>query len=680
MELGQNTNLTNDIFIVYDNQFSNTEQTIEQQKNDNAKLDNLININTLLLQKLDSNNNVVAKKQSNQINNINDLTDYKLKDNNIGFQKESLIYLSKILNSIELLTNIIEQKQKTISEDNKQEKSILSVLKSVFTIKRFDESNTDKKDYLKGIKKNNDTENNLLNLDTYSEENKEDNKKAFNFNNENNQSQYFDNLFDMILDKFTETINYQSSIDETSEQIKEILKNIDFSLYENLIKLQKRGKSKSDKEFEEIDIKQKSNNGQQDEVKQENRNNNLFDKFKNMFSSNRKDDKEEKESDRKDDKKETAKRDKKKEEDDKKNMSAMTESLIFVLLPLLGVVAAGMTSITVLANLYSKVKTSPPGKIEEDAEKANKENLKTNKIITTSADKVGEEGKFKKFTRIGGELTGNFLEEASKYIPIPGVNVLGKVVKKTTRGITGEEDYEKYANITNIDNLVRQYEAEEKRGNSEKAEELKEKIQDSMDKDYISIQDKEKINKIISKEKNIKTKKGLSVSEEELAKTLGIGEGDSKQAKEEGLEFSFSEAWRNHTKGEPIGFNKQDNDDIIILEQAKDRFEKEMGKEKSESFFKNIEKQSSEEQAKILNEYIKQNLITQGKEEQGVKGDLTNKDLAKVYTENTDRLVDALDGKKAKTPTVVNQNNINNNSGGKQPQPINKNQYTTKRK
>ena len=201
-----------------------------------------------------------------------------------------------------------------------------------------------------------------------------------------------------------------------------------------------------------------------------------------------------------------------------------------------------------------------------------------------------------------------------------------------------------------------------------------------MDKDYISIQDKEKINKIISKEKNIINRKGKSVSEEELAKTLGIGEGDNKQAKEEGLEFSFSEAWKKHTKGEPIGFNKQDNDDIIILEQAKDRIKKEMGKEKSESFFKNIEKQSSEEQAKILNEYIKQNLITQGKEEKGIKADLTNKDLVKAYNENTDRIVDALDGKKAKTSTVVNQNNINNNSGGKQPQQINKNQYSTKRK
>jgi hypothetical protein len=119
----------------------------------------------------------------------------------------------------------------------------------------------------------------------------------------------------------------------------------------------------------------------------------------------------------------------------------------------------------------------------------------------------------------------------------------------------------------------------------------------------------------------------------------------------------------------------------LILKKAKDRFEKEMGKENAESFFENIEKQSSEEQAKILNEYIKQNLITQGKEEKGIKADLTNKDLAKVYTENTDRLVDALDGKKAKTSTVVNQNNINNNnSGGKQPQQINKNQYSTKRK
>jgi hypothetical protein len=165
---------------------------------------------------------------------------------------------------------------------------------------------------------------------------------------------------------------------------------------------------------------------------------------------------------------------------------------------------------------------------------------------------------------------------------------------------------------------------------------------------------------------------------DELGRLLGLDEDVlAKEVEEEGV--SWESASMRSTRSESTK-NIYETKEDLILKKAQDRFEKEMGKEKSESFFKNIEKQSSEEQAKILNEYIKQNLITQGKEEKGIKADLTNKDLVKAYNENTDRIVDALDGKKAKTSTVVNQNNINNNSGGKQPQQINKNQYSTKRK
>ena len=84
MEFGQNTNLTNDIFIVYDNQFSNTEQNIQEQKQVNdSKLDNLININTLLLQKMGDKNIPIQKINENK--NIIDET--TIINGSIYFQK-----------------------------------------------------------------------------------------------------------------------------------------------------------------------------------------------------------------------------------------------------------------------------------------------------------------------------------------------------------------------------------------------------------------------------------------------------------------------------------------------------------------------------------------------------------------------------------------------------------------
>jgi hypothetical protein len=143
--------------------------------------------------------------------------------------------------------------------------------------------------------------------------------------------------------------------------------------------------------------------------------------------------------------------------------------------------------------------------------------------------------------------------------------------------------------------------------------------------------------------------------------------------------FSFGKLWERFSSGEAIGVGESSSD--VILRKAKENITKDIGEEKASEYFKNIESQSKDEQTKILNEYIKTNL-SKSKDVSTISedSDISNKDLAKVYTENTDRVVEAIGEGKGKTPTVVNQNNINNGSGGKQYTPINKNQYQTKRK
>ena len=681
MEFGQNTNLTNDIFIVYDNQFSNTEQNIQEQKQVNdSKLDNLININTLLLQKMGDKNIPIQKINENK--NIIDETTFI--NGSISFQKEVLSFLGGILGSIDSLVNIMEQKQsKMLIDENNKSKSILNTIKNIFTIKRFDETNTDKKDYIKGIKKNNETENDLIDYNSLVEEKRQ---PILNPND-------FDNLFDMILDNFKQTIAYQTSIDETSEHIKEILKNIDFTLYENLNKIVNK-KTSNNKDKNNINVSETEYTEDKEEKKNsvEKSNNNLLDKFKDMFSFFRKEDKTENKSKDKEKEDKQDKKDKKKAEEDKKNASAIGETIVFALLPLIVGFASAVTAITALANLYN-INKNAPGKeygknLIENAENMEVYGEEAKKYdegwfaSSRDIDKAGliyrnekvlsgygrmrqkekttkeQQEAFKKYERenVAVNLAEQIRQTETTLSPFQ-YNGLDKKTQENLKKVLGEEQYKKLTQISKTD----------KEGYWKTQEQLEKEINEK-----VFGNKKEDI-----KTDNIEIKPPIiDEATLNLASTLNMTKEEIKPKKEG---FSFGKLWERFSSGEAIGVGESSSD--VILRKAKENITKDIGEEKASEYFKNIESQSKDEQTKILNEYIKMNL-SKSKDVNTISedSDISNKDLAKVYTENTDRMVEAIGEGKGKTPTVVNQNNINNGSGGKQYTPINKNQYQTNMK
>jgi hypothetical protein len=680
MEFGQNTNLTNDIFIVYDNQFSNTEQNIQEQKQVNdSKLDNLININTLLLQKMGDKNIPIQKINENK--NIIDETTFI--NGSISFQKEVLSFLGGILGSIDSLVNIMEQKQsKMLIDENNQSKSMLNTIKNIFTIKRFDETNTDKKDYIKGIKKNNETENDLIDYNSLVEE-----KQQHKLNPND-----FANLFDMILDNFKQTIAYQTSIDETSEHIKEILKNIDFTLYENLNKIVNK-KTSNNKDKNNINVSETEYTEDKQEKKNsvEKSNNNILDRFKDMFSFFRKEDKTENKSKDKEKEDKQDKKDKKKAEEDKKNASVIGETIIFALLPLIVGFASAVTAITALANLYNINKniptTSAIDEIKDGAKDMNVYGEEVNKIEKGFFGYKGE-SLYKAGALARGDIRlASYGRMKEKGKPL---NVSEKLLAKSlAEQIFVSKDETPFDENKDLDgNVSKDNYSKETQDKIKKiiGEEKYKKLQSVNKSGFLFAKSKEELEKEIMKEvfgetpAKVIPKLSGSDTTKELAKNLNLTDEEiEKSRKKEDEGFSFGKLWERFSSGEALGVGESSRD--VILRKAKENITKDIGEEKASEYFKNIESQSKDEQTKILNEYIKTNL-SKSKDVSTISedSDISNKDLAKVYTENTDRVVEAIGEGKGKTPTVVNQNNINNGSGGKQYTPINKNQYQTKRK